>query len=117
MDLSNVVQFIIYLGTPAALNWIVSNFLDNLPQWVALSPSTKSGLILVLSLVLSLGSYAVIKTVPSSAFDTIQPIFLIIYGAVTAWLSGQIQHARFEMEIKRGRHAMISAHRAQKHVS
>lgn len=113
MDLSQIAIFIVYLGTPAALNWIVSKLLDNWPRWNKLEPETKSTLIFLLSLVLGIGSYEAKILIPPESLAKVQDIYFVIYGIVTAWLSGQIQHERFKAALRKGQHSRIAAVRVK----
>jgi len=98
MDLSTIVGFIVFLGSPAALNWIISNFLDKLPAgswWAKLTDTQKAAAEFVIGLVLSAASWALIHFVTPDFWARYQPEFAVIFAFISAWIGGQIQHTLF----------------------
>ena len=92
MDLSQLSNLIIFATTPAAVSLILSNVLDNIPEFVALSGQVKSLLVLALSIVLGIVAYIISNNVSPDLLAKIQPYYSIVFVMVSAWLSGQIAH-------------------------
>lgn len=90
MDLGT---FLVFIGTPAAVDYIISNVLDQWPKWINWTNSQAKGLItLGLSLALGLLSYFLVKNVTPDEITHWQPLFAIIAAMFAAWASGVIQH-------------------------
>ena len=92
MDLSLLSNLILFAMTPAAVNWIVSNVLDNIPAFTSLPGQTKSFAVLALAIVLGLVAYLVATYVSPDLIARIQPYYSIIFVMISSWLSGQIAH-------------------------
>lgn len=97
MDLPTLLQFAAFIGTPFFVNWVISNGLDQIPQWNDWKSSAGKGAVtLALAVGLGLLSSALVNNIiPGLSPDTLaklQSIFAVIAAAFSAWLSGQIQH-------------------------
>jgi len=90
MDLG---AFLVFIGTPAAVDYVISNVLDQWPKWVNWTNAQAKGLItLALSIALGLLSYALVQNVSPAEIAHWQPLFSVIAALFSAWASGQIQH-------------------------
>ncbi len=97
MTIPTLLQFAAFIGTPFFVNWIISNFLDQLPQWNNWTSSGgKRAITLGLAIGLGLLSSALVNSIiPGLSPDMLlklQSIFAVIAAAVSAWLAGDIQH-------------------------
>lgn len=101
-DLTTLVGLLTSLLLPVgAIAWFVSNFLENVPWWVGLSATVKSGALLVASLIVGALAYTVLHNVPGTVLDQLQPLYALVYSIVTAWLAMQVQHQNFEVRKSR----------------
>lgn len=94
MDVSTLKGLITYLGTPAAVIWLVSNVFEHFQQFASLSALTKKAVMVVLSIVLSFGSALLLGNV---TLQTLTPdqAYAIIYASVIAFWFADVQHQRY----------------------
>jgi cytochrome c biogenesis protein CcdA len=94
MDASTLKGLIAYLGTPAAVIWIVSNVLDHFQKFVDLSALAKKAVMVILSIVLSFGSALLLGSVTLQTL-TPEQAYAIIYASVIAFWFADQQHQAF----------------------
>jgi len=93
MDISTIGGLLAALLLPVgAIGWFVSHFLDNSKWWADLPAATKSGAVLVSSLILGIAAYAVLHTVPGTVLDQLQPLYAVVYSIIAAWVAQYVQH-------------------------
>lgn len=85
-------QFLVYFGTPIFAAWVVSSLLETWSKFQALTPERKNIFVFILSLALSLTSYALVQLIPASVITQINPIYNVIEGTIMAYLSGTVYH-------------------------
>lgn len=88
-DLTKLAAFI---GSATFASFIASEVLEYIPQFKALTSGKKSGIVLFVYVLLSLASYAMVRWVPATAVQDLQPVYSIVIGAVAAFLGGQWWH-------------------------
>lgn len=89
MDLG---QFLVFIGTPAFVDYIVSNVLDQIPAFVNLKGEVKSLITLFLAIFFAVVSYVLVKNVTPAEISQWQQLFTLVSAMFVAWASGQIQH-------------------------
>jgi hypothetical protein len=83
-----------YIGTAAFASWVVSNVLENLTAFQALTAQAKNIVILIAYIVLGVLSYLLILTVPTSLIAQLQPLYAVVLASITAYVSGTWYHAQ-----------------------
>ena len=97
MTISTLIQFAAFIGTPFFVNWVISNLLDQIPQWNNwTSTAGKRGITLALAIGLGLLSSALVNSIipglSPATLAELQSVFAVIAASFSAWLSGDIQH-------------------------
>lgn len=88
----DLASFLTFIATPIFAAWIVSHFIETIPQWADLAATVKQAIMLAIYIGLGLLSYALVKWVPADVIVTLQPIYAVIIGAITAWISANLWH-------------------------
>lgn len=92
MELENLVAFITWIvysgGALIAASWL----LDKIPAFENLKAGVKKTVNQIVSVVLALGCYAVLKYVPAEVFAAIDPWFKIVVGVLVAYAGQQVVH-------------------------
>lgn len=97
---SDLTQFLSFIATPVFGAWFISHFVETLPAirwlrfpgWTALGDTTKKLITAVVYILLALASAGLVKWVPASAIEALQPIYAIIIASLGAWVSGSAFH-------------------------
>lgn len=92
MDISTLSGLIVFLGTPAAVNWIVSNVLDHFDPFVKLDAIYKKVVVLALAILLALGSAYVTQNISPTFFEQFKAFYAVVYATLLAFWTGEIQH-------------------------
>ncbi len=101
IDLSTIGGFLVFLGMPAFVNWLISNGLDKWDKYEELSPARQNIINLVISLILALLSYFLTHALSPEFWAQIQPVYSVIAAVLVAWFNGQIQHQMFARGVAR----------------
>lgn len=95
MDTSTLLGLIVYLGSPAAMNWLLSNVLEHWDKFTALDAITKKVVMFVVALLLALGSAYAVQNVSPDFWDKAQPIYAIVYATFISFVIGDAQHQSY----------------------
>jgi hypothetical protein len=85
-------EFLIWLASSAGAGVALSFIAERIPAFDNLPSATKSYVHLGGSLLLALGSYAVITYVPAATLDALLPWFQIVAAVVGTWAANQLAH-------------------------
>lgn len=89
---ANLTEFLTFIASPVFGAWVISEILEQ-AQWFQLLPSgRKSVIVLVVMLLLSIASFALVRWVPATVVEQLQPLYAIIAGTIVAFLSGKVYH-------------------------
>lgn len=95
MDISTIGGFLLFLGTPAFVNWIITNVLDKWDKFQKLDTMVQNGIELAIAAVLALLSWALVHFVSPDFWAQIQPFYSILFSVFVNWVNGQIEHGVF----------------------
>lgn len=95
MDIpADLSTFLTFMASPVFGAWVISEVLEQ-AQWFQLLPSgRKSLVVLVVMLLLSITSFALVRWVPPSVVANLQPLYAVIAGTIAAFLSGKLYHEK-----------------------
>lgn len=95
MDIpTTLIAFIIWLGSPAAISFALSNFIERQQWFQVWDADRKTRFALLLAILLAVVSFALNKWTPADIIRGIDPLFTVmINAAVTFWAMGRYHDA------------------------
>ena len=102
MDIPTLSQFLELMSGPAGwaiLGAFISALCAKWPWFEAQESDIKQYVVVVLSALASMISYASYNHFPADVLQALSPYFVILYGTITAWTAGQGMH-RLKSSVK-----------------
>jgi len=90
-------NFIVYLGTPAALAFIVSYLLEPWAVFQALDAGRKRVVVLLLAGGLPVGSYLLVILLPAEVVTKLQPLYSLLFAMGVGLSGSQWFHKYFNV--------------------
>lgn len=90
--------FLAFMGTPVFSNWVASEILEQQAWFQKLPSGRKSLVVLAISIILGVVSFALVTWTPASVVTNLQPLYAVIVASVAGFLSGQYYHAKAHAE-------------------
>jgi hypothetical protein len=90
----DLTSFLAFIATPAVLGPILSELLEYLPAFQKLASAYKTLALYVLMALVGLLSFGIVRWVPASALESLQPVYSILIAAAAFFASSQLFHAK-----------------------
>ncbi len=87
-------QFLTFIASPVFGAWVVSEVLEQQQWFLALPPGRKAIQVLAVMLLLGVLSFALVRWVPPSATEQLQPLYAIVVATIAAFVSGKVYHVK-----------------------
>jgi hypothetical protein len=90
----SLTAFLTFIATPTVLGPVLSELLEYLPAFQSLTSAKKTLVLYALMVLVGLVSFGIVRWVPTSALEALQPIYSIMIGAAVFFGSSQLFHAK-----------------------
>jgi len=85
-------EFLTFIGSATAIGFVLSWIVGNWAFFNRATPQGKTAILLLVSILMSLGSLGLVRFVPAGIIEQAQPYYQTILGAITIVLASQAYH-------------------------